>query len=100
RFLFPAMRVGAYELYWHRPLVAYVPEGTATPALVPDAPLGYVTAYDADRPDLEQALEVWPRLLQRPQHQAAVQLFDPEHAQPWLRASSATRTTPTACSIR
>ena len=27
RFLFPAMRVGRHEVFWHRPLVAYLPAG-------------------------------------------------------------------------
>jgi hypothetical protein len=82
RFLFPAMRIGEYELYWHRPLVAYVPEGEG-PTLVPDAPLGYVTAYHAARPDLAQPIELWPRLLQRPEHQAAIELFQDESAPHW-----------------
>ncbi len=76
RFVFPAMQVGEYELYWHRPLAAYVPAGSTAPALLEDAPLGYVTAYAADQPDLAEPIEIWPRFLQRPQHQAAVELFN------------------------
>jgi hypothetical protein len=65
RFMFPAMRVGQHEVYWHRPLVAY--RGAAGEAMVlPDAPLGYLTAYDADKPRLDRAIELWPRLQQRP----------------------------------
>lgn len=64
RFLFPAMRVGGYEVFWHRPLVAYL-DHTGQPALLPSAPLGYLTAYDAVRPDLAHPIELWPRLLQR-----------------------------------
>ena len=44
RFLFPAMRVGKHEVYWHRPLVAYR-DATGEVAVLPDAPLGYLTAY-------------------------------------------------------
>src|SRR5215207_8506599 len=47
RFLYPAMRVGRHEVYWHRVLAAYRgPRGA--PALLPDAPTGYLTAHDAD----------------------------------------------------
>jgi hypothetical protein len=65
RFLFPAMRVGKHEVYWHRPLVA-CRDATGKAVVVPDAPLGYLTAYDADKPLLDRAIELWPRLQQRP----------------------------------
>jgi hypothetical protein len=83
RFQFPAMRVGLYELYWHRPLVAYLPRDSATPAVLPDAPLGYVTAYRPERPDLVRPIELWPRLLRRPDHLAALELFAHEPAPHW-----------------
>ena len=65
RFIFPAMRVGMHEVYWHRPLVAYR-DAAGEAALLTDAPLGYLTAYEADRPRLDRAVELWPRLQQRP----------------------------------
>jgi hypothetical protein len=65
RFLFPAMRVGKHDVYWHRPLVAYRDAGGEV-AVLPDAPLGYLTAYDADKPRLDRAVELWPRMQQRP----------------------------------
>ena len=37
RFLYPAMRVGRHEVYWHRPLAAYRTPARR-PALLPDAP--------------------------------------------------------------
>jgi Peptidase family M28 len=64
RFLFPAMRVGKHEVYWHRPLVAYRDKDGET-AVLPDAPLGYLTAYEADKPRLDRAIELWPRLQKR-----------------------------------
>jgi hypothetical protein len=71
RFLFPAMRVGKHEVYWHRPLVAYRdPAGEA--AVLPDAPLGYLTAYEADNVRLDRAIELWPRLERRPALVAAL----------------------------
>jgi hypothetical protein len=65
RFLFPAMRVGRHEVYWHRPLVAYR-DAAGEAAVLPDAPLGYLTAYDADKPRLDRPTELWPRMQRRP----------------------------------
>ncbi len=79
RFLFPAMRVGRHEVYWQRPLAAYLSPRTGQAALLPGAPPGYLTAYRADKPDLEKPVELWPRLLHREGHADAVDLFDPAH---------------------
>jgi hypothetical protein len=65
RFLFPAMRVGKHEVYWHRPLVAYR-DAAGEVNVLPDAPLGYLTAYDTDKPRLDRAIELWPRMQRRP----------------------------------
>jgi hypothetical protein len=75
RFLLPAMRVGRHELYWHRPLVAYLSPQTGKPTVLEDAPLGYLTAYLADKPDLDHPLELWPSLLRRELHQANIELL-------------------------
>jgi Peptidase family M28 len=83
RFLFPAMRVGVHEVYWHRPLAAYLSPHDNQPAVLADAPLGYLTAYVADRPDLERPVEMWPRLLRRELHQAALELFAHEPPPLW-----------------
>src|SRR5205807_6407066 len=34
RFMFPPMRVGTYEIYWHRPLVAYASPETGQAAVL------------------------------------------------------------------
>jgi hypothetical protein len=126
RFLYPAMRAGAHEVYWHLPLAAIpaipaIPAvgaaGAATPPdtadaanlaeiagvadgadaagaagvaraagaaaaahaeiaavakIIPGGPLGYLTAYDKATPDLAHPVELWPRLLSRPAHRAAI----------------------------
>ena len=77
RFLFPAMRVGRHEVYWHRPLVAYLGAGSAAPEVLPDAPLGYLTAYPVERPNLSRPIELWPSLLNRGPHVAALRGFRP-----------------------
>jgi hypothetical protein len=79
RFLFPAMRVGEYEVYWHRPVVAYVSPETSQPEVLPDAPTGYLTAYRAGRMDLARPVELWPRRLARPEYLAAVRGFEMAH---------------------
>jgi hypothetical protein len=84
RFQFPAMRVGLAELYWHRPLVAYLSPATGRPEVLPDAPLGYVTAYRADLPDPANAVELWPRLLQREVHRTGLELFAHEGPPYWI----------------
>jgi hypothetical protein len=70
RFHYPAMRVGSHEVYWHRPLVAHA-EDDGTAVVLGGAPLGYLTAYTSG---LGEPVELWPRLLDRPEHQAAVRL--------------------------
>jgi hypothetical protein len=83
RFQFPAMRLGRHELYWHRPLVAYLSSQTEEPTVVEDGPLGYLTAYLADCPDPERPVELWPRLLHREVHRAALELYAHEAAPHW-----------------
>jgi hypothetical protein len=77
RFLFPPMQVGRHQLFWHRPLAAYLSPQTGQPALLPDAPLGYLTAYEAGpSPNLASPVELWPRLLRREPHLMALRLRD------------------------
>jgi hypothetical protein len=67
RIYYPPMRVGKYEVFWHLPLVSYLDPETRKPKLLDDAPLGYLTAYDADEPDLSKPVELWPELRRRPE---------------------------------
>jgi hypothetical protein len=78
RFLYPPMRVGRHEVFWHRPLVAWRSmEGDRT-ELLDDAPLGYLTAFDVNAPGLKP-IELWPRLLQRQEHLLALEAFGEDH---------------------
>jgi hypothetical protein len=72
------MRVGKHEVYWHRPLVAYR-DAAGHVAVLPDAPLGYLTAYDADKPRLDRAIELWPRMQRRAVLEAALSDQDYTH---------------------
>src|SRR5207247_6335909 len=80
RFQFPAMRVGRHEVYWHRPLVAYR-NANGEPVVLPDAPAGYLTAYDTARPRLDRPVELWPRVHDRPVMTEALKLYQPGHGQ-------------------
>jgi hypothetical protein len=73
RFQYPAMRIGLHEVYWHRPLVGYRNE-TGDPEIILDAPRGYLTAYRADDIQLDKAIELWPRLHDRPIPKAVLHL--------------------------
>ena len=75
RFQFPAMRVGRFEIYWHRPLVAYRCPKTSQPEVIFDAPLGYLTAYHAKQPDLDKPLEAMACPLARELYISAFQNF-------------------------
>lgn len=75
RFQYPAMCVGAYEVYWHRPLVAYLSVDSNEPVILPDAPRGYLTAYRGSRVNRSRAVELWPRLLRRDAQTMAAEAF-------------------------
>lgn len=75
RFQYPPMLVGSHQIYWHRPLVAYLSPDTGNPAVLPDFLLGYLTAYDTNHPDLGRPIELWPRLYERSMHVATIELF-------------------------
>ncbi len=100
RFLYPAMRVGTHEVYWHRPLAAYHCPDRDRPVVLTDAPLGYLTAYPTEvvreqgqghgqtaaslaartafrvsAAALERPVELWPRLHRRPLPLATLPLY-------------------------
>lgn len=75
RFQYPPMQVGSHQVYWHRPLVAYLAPGREQATLLPDAPLGYLTAYEIRKADLTDPVELWPRLLERGPQRTAIELF-------------------------
>ena len=65
RFQFPPMRVGLYEVYWQRPLVAFWDTEKGEIGMPTNVPLGYLTAYQVAKVDLAHPVELWPRLLRR-----------------------------------
>jgi len=87
RFYYPAMQVGSRQVFWHRPLVAYF-GGDDQVQVLADAPLGYLTAYSAERPRPEKAVELWPRLLRRPEHVQAIASFGRDHDAQYHRTTN------------
>ncbi len=79
RFHFPAMRVGRFEVYWHRLAVAYLSHRTGEVELLPDAPLGYMTAYAQNAGARDETIELWPRLLRRQAYLSALNNFSTIH---------------------
>jgi hypothetical protein len=75
RFQYPPMHVGSSQIYWHRPLIAYLSPNTGKTAILPDVLLGYLTAYDTKHPDLARPVELWPRLYNRRVHLSVIELF-------------------------
>ena len=78
RFVYPAMHVGRNEVFWHRPLVAWLSK-SAGPAVMADGPTGYLTAYPEPAVRPGQAVELWPRLLDRDLPRAAATILQKDH---------------------
>ncbi len=89
RFLYPAMRAGERELFWHLPLIArWDPEADKSALFSPcldGAPLGYVSAEAVldDAPPIQLS----PRLLARDGHRQAATIFAHEHGRLRLTTS-------------
>ena len=72
RFIYPAMRVGAHEVVWHRPLAAFVRPGEESPTVLYDNPVGVLVAASPTPGAGQSGVELWPRPLRRPVEIAAV----------------------------
>jgi hypothetical protein len=87
RFLYPPMRVGAHEVTWHLPLVAFVKPGDDAPTVLHDGPLGVLAAVPAGDPAQGPAVELFPRRLRRPLELAAVSMRQADHGGPHAAAN-------------
>lgn len=87
RFLFPAMRVGRYEVFWHRPLAAFLSPATGQAAMLPDAPSGFLTARPAGAPGAEPAVELWPRRPDRESYRYVIEGYRELHGHPAHQAA-------------
>lgn len=80
RLFFPPMRVGCYDVYWHRPLIAFFSHDAHEPTVLLDGPLGYLTASAQNERLDGTAVELWPHMDRRDLHQSAIELFSHEPA--------------------
>ncbi len=87
RMFYPAMRVGRHSVFWQRPLVAWFSDQTHLPAVLGDVPLGYLTGYRFEKPDLAAPIELWPRLLDRESQRIAFAGFERDHDARYHRTS-------------
>jgi len=79
RFFFPPMRVGTHEVYWHRPVVAYLSSKSDEIKIQSDLLSGYFTAYPTNDKLYANPLELWPRLLKRPIYLEAIHNINIKH---------------------
>jgi hypothetical protein len=75
RLQYPSLIIESHQIYWHRPLVAYLQPHEEKPVVLPDALYGYFTAYDAECPDIDHPLEFWPSIYKRSIPQTVIKLF-------------------------
>jgi hypothetical protein len=65
RFFYPPMKAGYYDIYWHRPLVAYLSSQTENIEIETDILKGYLAGYHQDDIKMSEPVEIWPRFLGR-----------------------------------
>jgi hypothetical protein len=65
RFFYPPMKVGPYEVYWHRPLVAFHDPEKDNIEVHPDQLGGYLAAYHQKDKMMTSPELLWPRILRR-----------------------------------
>ena len=79
RFFYPPMSVGNYDVYWQRPIVAYLSHKNNEIEINPDALSGYILAYKKGNNSLSERVELYPSLLRRQQQLTALQNFNEKH---------------------
>jgi hypothetical protein len=75
RFFYPPMRVGTHDVYWHRPLVAYVSAKSGNVEFQSSL-MGYLAAYHTDDAVMTHPVYMWPRLMQREPYLSALRDFN------------------------
>jgi hypothetical protein len=76
RFFYPPMRVGEYEMYLHRPLVAFVPEGSDKAVIKAESLYGYIAGYHENDREMSSPVELWPRMQKRELYLSALHDFN------------------------
>ena len=76
RFFYPPMRVGEYEIYLHRPLVAFVPLESDNVEVRTESLYGYITGYHPSDREMSNPVELWPRMQKRDIYLSALHDFN------------------------
>jgi hypothetical protein len=76
RIFYPPMKVGIHDIYWHRPLIAFLPEKSDKPVIIPKMLTGYFTGYRNNDPEMKEPVELWPRFLNRGPYLSALNDFN------------------------
>jgi hypothetical protein len=79
RFYYPPMQVGYHQVFWHRPLVAYVSAESGEIVIQSDSLTGYLTAYHENDVKFADPVELWPTIQKRPLYLAAINDFHSRH---------------------
>jgi hypothetical protein len=75
RFFYPPMCAGEYDVYLHRPLIAYLPSGSDNAEIKTDMLKGYITGYHKNDKEMKNPVEMWPRYLKRELYLSALNDF-------------------------
>jgi hypothetical protein len=75
-FRYPTMLVGRHAIFWHRPLAAYWSRERDEAQMLDVRLPGYFTAYNYEEPDAVHPIELYPRLLERPEYLSALRHLD------------------------
>lgn len=79
RFLFPAMRAGDYEVFWHRPLAAVASKAfDNTKVIIEEAPKGMVVAETR-----QERITLRPEIQARPERVAAAKMLLSPSSKPY-----------------
>lgn len=76
RFQFPPMRSGPCEIYWQLPLCAFYSISTDKMEMLERPLTGYCSAYDVEKTDLSNSVEIWPNILRREPYLLALRNFE------------------------
>jgi hypothetical protein len=75
RFFSPPMRTGEYDIYWHRPLVAWLSPDDDSPVISSDLITGHLAGYHRNDKSMASPVEMWPRFYKRPVYLSALHDF-------------------------
>jgi hypothetical protein len=75
RFFYPPMRTGEHEIYWHRPLVAWLDHSDDSLVIDPALISGTMSGYHLNDRNFSSPVELWPRILNRQQYISAIHDF-------------------------